>query len=340
MTGKRDDGVPRAPEGAFLEVACDESGSDGENLTGGNTDVFAHASVCLPVARAAGAVREIRDRIRSPASEYKANHLLRVKHRAVLEWLLAPSGPLHGHAHVHLTEKAYFVVDRTAALLLGDPAEALPLFREGRRGFGADGWREFLTTANRLLWVRGDGDGSGERAVEAFFRTVDALLRAGPPSGAAAVLGRLAAARGRAAAFRAGLTAGPVTIPVLDPLLPAVVATAAYWSAAGRPVRLVHDRQNTLTPERIAWIEERARAGGVRLDGLRLVHARLDARIQLADFLAGIARSIASDVLDGGGDAVLTGLLRPYLDPASVWGDEGSWLRLAGGPPPAGGRAR
>jgi len=63
-----------------LEVGCDESGSDGENLTGGNTDVFAHGSVLLPVGTAAGHLREIRDRIRSPAEEYKANHLLREKH--------------------------------------------------------------------------------------------------------------------------------------------------------------------------------------------------------------------------------------------------------------------
>ncbi|GGQ83026.1 hypothetical protein [Streptomyces flaveolus] len=337
MTGKRDDGVPGAPAGAFLEVACDESGSDGENLTGGNTDVFAHASVCLPAASAAEAVSAVRDRIRSPAEEYKANHLLREKHRPVLEWLLGPSGPIHGHAHVHLTEKAYFVVDRTVALLLGDPAGALPLFRAGRRVFGDESWREFLTSANRLLWVRGNGDGDGTDAedraapVDAFFRAVGVLRGARPPSGPAATLERLAAARSRADAHRAHLTAGPAPIPVLEPLLPAVVATAAHWSAAGRPVRLVHDRQNTLTPERIAWIEERARLGGVRLDGLRLVHARLDARVQLADFLAGIARTIASDALGGRGDAVLAGLLRPYLDAASVWGDEGSWRRLAGG---------
>ncbi|MEU3663582.1 hypothetical protein AB0E77_28145 [Streptomyces sp. NPDC032940] len=334
MTGKRDDGAPGTPAGVFLEVACDESGSDGENLTGGNTDVFAHAGVCLPVAPAAEAVLTVRDRIRSPAEEYKANHLLREKHRPVLEWLLGPSGPLHGHAHVHLTEKAYFVVDRTVALLLGDPAGALPLYRAGRRIAGEESWRAFLTSANRLLWVRGNGDGAdaGARAapVDAFFRAVDVLRGARPPDGPAATLERLAASRPRADACRARLTSSPAPIPVLDPLLPAVVATAAHWSAAGRPVRLVHDRQNTLTPERIAWIVERARLGGVRLDGLRLVHARLDARVQLADFLAGIARSLASDALGGQDDAVLTGLLRPYLDAASVWGDEGSWRRLAG----------
>jgi hypothetical protein len=58
------------------------------------------------------------------------------------------------------------------------------------------------------------------------------------------------------------------------------------------------------------------------------VHSRLDPRVQLADFLAGIARKIASDELNGRGDPALTALLRPYVDPASVWGDERSWALL------------
>lgn len=83
-----------------------------------------------------------------------------------------------------------------------------------------------------------------------------------------------------------------------------------------------------LTPERIAWIEGAARVRGIRLAGLRLVVSRLDARVQLADFLAGIARRIASDELGGRGDPALTALLRPYTGAAAVWGDERSWARL------------
>ncbi|MFD7137092.1 hypothetical protein [Streptomyces sp. NPDC059894] len=40
--------------GAAEDIACDESGSDGENLTGGNTPVFAHASVRMPKPSAEG----------------------------------------------------------------------------------------------------------------------------------------------------------------------------------------------------------------------------------------------------------------------------------------------
>jgi hypothetical protein len=310
------------------EVACDESGSDGENLTGGNTDVFAHAGVGLTVDAAAACVREIRDRIRSPADQYKAAHLLREKHRAVLEWLLAPQGPIHGNAHVHLVEKEFFLVDRTARLLLGDTADALLLYRVGRRTFGEAGWRQFARAANRLLRARHDGQ-SPEPA-DLFFRTVDDLRRAHARTAVAPVLDRLAAARSRADGYRADLLAGPPLIPLLNPLLPAIVRTAAYWSADGQGVRLVHDRQNLLTPERIAWIEETAARAGIRLDGLRLVVAGEDPRVQLADFLAGIARKLASDELNRRADSALTALLRPYVDPASVWGDEPGHAALLG----------
>ncbi|MFI6034989.1 hypothetical protein ACIBBD_12645 [Streptomyces sp. NPDC051315] len=327
MTWDQVNGTSLADASAVREVACDESGSDGENLTSGNTLVFAHASVRMPVEEAAGHVREIRDRIRSPAEEYKANHLLREKHRAVLEWLLAPEGPLYGRAYVHLVEKAFFVVDRAADLLLGDAEAAVTLFRGGPRTFRAPQWREFLAAANRLLRVRAEGE--PEAPVEEFFLTVDRLRHTYPGTACADVLRRLAAARPRALSYRAALRDGPAPlVPVLNPLLPSVLRTAAHWSAGGHRVLLTHDRQNMLTPERIAWIEDSARRQGIGLVGLRLVVARSDARVQLADFLAGIARKVASDELNGEGDPPLTALLRPYTGPGAVWGDERSWARL------------
>ncbi|MCX5262904.1 hypothetical protein [Streptomyces sp. NBC_00199] len=320
-------GTVAADAAGIREIACDESGSDGENLTGGNTDVFAHASVLLSAESAAGHVQEIRNRIRSPAEEYKANHLLREKHRAVLEWLLSPSGPLHGRAHVHLVEKPFYIVDRAVDLLLGDPGAAVSLFGEGRRTFTEEEWTTFLEAANQLLWVRHDD--VPDAPVPRFFDVVDVLLRRYPGTPATDVLARIAEERPRALSYRAGIQDGPfVLAPVLNPLLPSILHTAAHWSDGGRPVRLAHDRQNMLTPERIAWIEGEARRRGIRLAGLRLVVSRSDARVQLADFLAGIARRIASDELNGRGDPALSALLRPYTGAAAVWGDERSWARL------------
>jgi hypothetical protein len=58
---------------------------------------------------------------------------------------------------------------------------------------------------------------------------------------------------------------------------------------------------------------------GHRLAGVRFVDSRSDARVQVADFLAGVARRIASDALNGRGDPRLTGLLASFVDKDSVW---------------------
>ena len=320
----------QAPTGRLVEVACDESGSEGENLVGGNTDVFAHASVRLSAESAANCIEEIRGRIRSPALEYKANHLLREKHRPVLTWLLGPSGPILGQAHVHLTDKAFFVVDRVVEVLAGAGAAAgaaRTLYREGPRAFGRDRWRAFLEASNALVRTRSRWDAG--TSVDSFFRVVEALRDDADAGPAGAVLELLRQARPRADAFRARLEEDPGLVPALDPLLPAIARAVAYWGQDKTPVSVVHDQHVALTADRVAQLEALLGAPpGGRLAGLRLVDSRSDARVQVADFLAGVARKIASDELNHRGDAELTGLLRPYVDASSTWGDERSWSLL------------
>ncbi|MFS1304056.1 DUF3800 domain-containing protein [Streptosporangium longisporum] len=344
-----------ASTGGLLEIACDESGSEGEKLIGGNTDVFAHAGVGLSVASAAECVQETRNRIRSPAVEYKANHLLREKHRAVLEWLLGPSGPIHGNAHVHLVDKEFLLVGRLVELLgeeiTGQAARpgdggpdrdprageaALVLYRDGREVFGRRRWDAFLESFNDLVRAR--------TSAEAFFRVVDALRSTAAPERVAGIVASLASA-GPHADLLWARPAGDATMPVLDPLIPAIVQAVLHWGRDGASVSIVHDRHNALTPERIARLTELTqlaelaelagtpgdpavpgRPGAVRPAGLRLVDSMSDPRVQVADFLAGVARRVASDELNGRGDTVLVTLLRPYVTPSSIWGDPGSRL--------------
>ena len=319
--------------GSALEVACDESGSEGERLIGGNTDVFAHAGVRLDADTAAESLVEIRDRIRSPATEYKANHLLREKHRAVLEWLLGPAGPIHRHAQVLLIEKPALLLDRVADLLLGEQAAAATLYREGRRLFGPR-WQTFLETSNEMMRAKHRDDVTV--SAEAFFGTLDALdSGTTAPDGLTDLIALLRDCRPRADAWRERHADDPTAMPVLDPLIPALVRTVAYWSADGSPVSIVHDEQNSLTDERIVQLQ--GLVGSARPDGaavsrplarLTLADSRFDARVQLADFLAGVARRIAEDELNGRGDAELTALLQPYVDVTSIWGDHRSWSLL------------
>ncbi|MBN6040552.1 DUF3800 domain-containing protein [Amycolatopsis sp. 195334CR] len=278
----------RDDEQPFVEIACDESGSEGEKLIGGETDVFAHAGVRLSSAAAEECLREIRERIRSPALEYKANHLLRSKHRPVLVWLLSPGGPIHGLAEVHLTDKAYFTAGLLADLLGDDRAR---LHADGLRTFGARGWTRVLGAFNDLIRTT-------NRA-----HPVDSLAELVSGTELADRLRRADVAEWRAGA-------------IVNPLLPAFAEIVRRAGAGGRGVSVVHDEQPSLTGPRIAQV--RALLGNVPLR-LRFVDSRDDARVQVADFLAGVARKIASDELNRRGDAELTAVLRPFIAPSSAW---------------------
>jgi hypothetical protein len=115
-------------------------------------------------------------------------------------------------------------------------------------------------------------------------------------------------------------------VPLLEPFFPALLRTVAYWSdRIDRPVTVVHDETNALTPERIDYLWEQA---GTRLAGIDRVDSANDPRVQLADFLAGVARKIASEALGGRADPALVELIRPYVDSTSVWGDPTSGAML------------
>jgi hypothetical protein len=206
--------------------------------------------------------------------------------------------------------------------------------------FGSERWKAFLETFNDLMRARA--------SVDSFFHMVDVLSLAGTPGRVGEIMELLGRARPHADSFRARLLDNPKTVPALDPLIPAIVQTVVHWSEDGGAVSIVHDEHNALTEERIEQLKEmfgkprhavpRHSPSG-RLAGLRLVDSRLDPRVQVADFLAGVARKIASDELNDRGDGELVALLRPYVDASSTWGDERSWSLLGPssrlGPPSA-----
>lgn len=307
-------------------VACDESGAEGERLIGGNTVVFAHAGVTLSVEEASACIRRLRELIRSPATEYKANHLLRSKNRSSLEWFLGPGGPVHGRAHVCLVEKAFFLLVRFAETLVraaersasgtampgpsaGQLAEAL--YREGPGMFGRKGWSCFLQLLNNQM--RSPSLREPLPSPDGFFHLAE-MLGAQGRSGAAHDVWNLVR---RHQPCPQALTPPdtrrqPAVFPALDPLGPAIEWAFARWSDGGA-LTVVHDQQTTLTSARIARIEQLC--GGT----LRLVPSASDPRVQVADFLAGVARKLATDELVREADTELAELLRPYIDPRSVW---------------------
>jgi hypothetical protein len=305
-----------------VEIACDESGSEGEKLIGGNTAVFAHASVSIDVGAADACVQELRRLIRSPAVEYKANHLLRTKHRDALIWFLAPPGPVYGRARVFLVEKAFALIQQVASRVNdGRSAQfAVDLYRDGPSSVEPTDWQAFLELSNELLWIR-NGDAPPDPAP--YFTLLDSMRRAAAGRPAGEHLAELWAARS-AIIER---PARPAVTGGLNPLVPALVRAVQSWAQHSDLVDVVHDEQSTITSSLIEGLKTAAPA----LNGVRLVDSMDDARVQVADFLAGVARRIAEDELADTGDAELVALLRPYVDPMSVWGDASSWAALQPG---------
>jgi hypothetical protein len=320
--------APSGHPGEVLEIACDESGSEGEKLVGGTTDAFAHASLHLDLDVAAACMDEVRRGCRSPATECTASVVLRGQNRWVLEWLIGPGGPLDGHGHVHLTEKSFHLVAKIVEVLGVRPEVTDTLYREGPRAFGDAGWPQLLTSFNDLMRAHALEDGWA--AANDFFDHVD-LVRtriAGP--GLRDALALVAETRPRTAADLEPLLDRSRGSSVLDPQVPGLVGAVTHWGAGGRPVSIVHDIQATLTPARMRHVEDAcSRADDrVRLAGIRFVDSMTDPRVQVADLLAGAVRRIASEALNGRGDARLLALVRPYVDRGSIWGDARSWAGL------------
>ena len=303
----------------LLEVACDESGSEGEKLVRGSTHVFAHASVDVTTERALETIERVRVEARSPATEVKASVVLRPQNWRLLEWLLGEDGPFLGHAQVHLTDKALHLTGRMVALLGGSPPQdsgrrAVFLYEVARRRLGPARWEAVLGDFNDIVRARSPGEAAASaRSLRAGLLELDVLgapvdgLVSGVPRDDAG-LDRLIG-RGRT---------------VLDPIVPALAEVLRHWGAEGRPLWVVHDVQATLTDAAIRTAVGSSPGGpSDALEGITFVDSQDDARVQLADFLAGAARRIAAHALEGRADPALVDLIAPYVSPRSTW--LGAW---------------
>jgi hypothetical protein len=317
-----------------IEIACDESGFSGGNLVGGQNQVFAHASVRLKPGDARKLVDSLLRQIGAHGSgEYKAAELLRSRHRPVLKGLLDTNSAIRGNAYVHLTDTRFFVIARVLDVLLGGETVsgtscpganprtremAITLYRSGEQNYGTHRWQEFLTLAANIL--RTNNRWLPKTPVPLFYTAVEALAQTQARPDVHEVVNLLRSTRPIAEAARAAHLQNPKSTP-LEPLIPALTRAVHFWGSRAEVVSVIHDEQSALTPERIADIARTFAASlpGRQLEGVTQVDSRRDARVQLADFVAGIARRLASDKLIDRQDVELMVLLRPLLSPDSVW---------------------
>jgi hypothetical protein len=325
---------PRQP-GLALEIACDESGFSGGNLVGaGNSPVFAHASTSLATDAAADLLRQVHRAIGAKGGEYKSPELMRPRHRAVLHSLLGPSSPLPEASQVHLIDTRFFVLARIIDVLLGpgpvrgpdspgtDPQArtvALTLYRSGEHVYGTERWREFLTRGANI--VRTNNRWLPKNPIELFYATLEEMTRQRPEDEVAVIITRLRESRPIAESTRNAHLDDRTLSPLMEPLIPAVLRAVEFWGARAASLTLVHDEQSALTPARIAEIAAifAEHHPGHSLTAVQRVDSRNDARIQIADFLAGIARRLAYDQMRGRPDEELMWLLLPLVDAGSTW---------------------
>jgi hypothetical protein len=292
-----------------VEVACDESGFVGGSLFGG-ARVFAHASVHMDADEAVTLVDEVRRRTGAGTQELKASRLNRPWAHPVTAWLCAPDGPLHGRAFVHLTDTRLFGLARLAQVLRSDgepdgwwsPREEPESWDQAVRLHAVldelpGRWeREVLVSGRNLLWIRRRR--RHEQPVETWVDVVRSAADRLPDSESRRFL---AAWASPPAVQRAhDHLAAPPASPLSEPLLPALRWTVGHWSAVG-DVFVVHDEQSVLTPARVAAIADELAASrpGRRMVGFSRVDSREDARVQLADLVAGVVRRAAEDEHSG-----------------------------------------
>lgn len=332
----------------FIEVACDESGNEGENLTQAGSRVFAHAGVTISNDVADDLMRRLRIELGTQATEVKSKVILKPGNRDLLEWLLSEPR-LVGNANVHLTDKRYFVVGKIIDLIVEQVLYeanldiygngiaghmARLLFVEGPEQLGAD-WDIAVDQFNTMLrtTVR-----KGTPATLSDFYASISALRPRATGMLAEILRFVDAGRAEAADLIANKTKTAEDYLALDPTFAALATVVRTWhERAGLPVRVVHDETSLLTPQRIQAMKRgladsavpEAGLTSVPLLSVTLVDSKSDSRVQVADLFAGAARMVATDALAGRVNPLIA-QLSPHIDPNGLWGDAASWNLLVG----------
>jgi hypothetical protein len=84
----------------------------------------------------------------------------------------------------------------------------------------------------------------------------------------------------------------PKLTPLMEPLLPALACAVHYWDSQAQTLSVVHVEQSELTLERIANVAAAyARSqSDHHVTEVRLIDSSRKPRVQIADFVGGIAR--------------------------------------------------
>lgn len=331
-------------------VACDESGNEGENLTRAGSRVFAHASVDLTLDEASDLMEDVRWRTGAAAAELKSSTLLKPVNREVLDWFLNEPR-LRGRTNIYLVDKQYFVCGKIIDLVVethlyeqghdlytfGRARDlAVTLHTDGPNQLGPS-WVVALDQFNTMLRSKMR---TGTRATLADFYATIELLRPQTSGKLRHALRLIHAAQAEAETLIREMPATSLNYLALDPLFASLGMTARIWfERTGLPIRMVHDETSLLTKNRVNTLRTGLRQANIPAPGISpvtlrsviQVDSKKDARVQVADLLAGAGRVIGESEL-AGSPHLSTAYLRPHLHSSLNWGDSSSYLALTGTP--------
>lgn len=325
-------------------IGCDESGSEGETLIASQHPVFVHASVNLPVGEATDLRNWMRDATRTQAAEMKSKTALLPRNRRTL---LEALDRLTGAVNITLVDKTYFLTCKLVETLIAPHALqwetdinmsghgrawADHLDRHAPVAVGVARWDALLRTYNALVrsYQRA---GSIAPSVDAFFAALEDAYDNCVDDNTRYILSLLWESRMFAYEYQGQ---SEVTLRELDPLMPTMSGVARNWAMriGDAPFEFLADTYSQLTPTVRGFIVEASRmplfvAGRPQpvpdLRGISMADSRSDARIQLADILAGVGREVARMAMAGTFDDDLQIAVHEMLD-INVMASSGSPL--------------
>ena len=213
-------------------IACDESGSDGENLVEGVSRVFAHSSTDLDCEAAARIIDELRVAVRFSGAELKSAALLKSDgRREKLLELFTPAGPLSGRANVVVIDKAFMVAAKVIDLVIEEAAYAggidlytygeakamaMVLFQEGPGAYGQQRWQKVL--GHFVSFVRRTPRKGTKTTQADLIQTISHLRRRRRRRTLAVIMDLLWEAREHLEAYRPKADPDTAAIGTLEPL--------------------------------------------------------------------------------------------------------------------------
>lgn len=318
----------------MIEIAGDESGSDGENIADATHRFFAYGTTCLSANDARDLLREIRAAIGSStkdiqsARELKSGPLIS-KHSETVARVLRES-PVNSQSSIYVADKWFFLAGKMVSLVIEEQAAemgipiasverqlAVELMDKVAPAIGDQLWADLMTAFNQVVRFYHPASGISSSAMP-FLQALNQVRKRW--TGQSPVVDMMWKSRFQILQYVD--ESPPPIVRYLEPMVPTLFAVAGTWSDRfpGVPIGLVADEQSALTADTRALLVAASPVMKSQLASVITRTSHSDPRIQIADLLAGSGR-YAAQTLQAGQTDNLTEAVVSLLDRNGMWSD-------------------